>query len=146
MQIHRRRQKKRPMGEINVVPYIDVMLVLLIIFMITAPMLNQGVNVNLPYAKAQALSTQNQNPIVVSVNAQGQYFLNIAAKPTQPVGNAALAQLVQDALAQAKQKGAQPPVVVKGDRDAQYGNIVKAMVILQQAGVQNVGLMTQDLN
>jgi biopolymer transport protein TolR len=131
------------MGDINVVPYIDVMLVLLVIFMITAPLLNQGVNVDLPQAKAKVLSAE-QEPIIVSVNKRGQYFLNIAAKPSEPITSSQLVEAVQESLTKAKQKGVNRPVLVNGDRAASYGDIVKAMVILQQAGVPNVGLMTQE--
>jgi biopolymer transport protein TolR len=138
------RQKRRLMCEINVVPYIDVMLVLLVIFMITAPLLNQGVNVDLPQAKAHVLKA-DQEPIVISVNSEGKYFININKQPDQVVSNAALVALTQAALAHAKSEGMSRPVLVKGDRHTAYGDIMKAMVLLQQAGVTNIGLMTQDI-
>jgi biopolymer transport protein TolR len=139
-----RRQKRRLMAEINVVPYIDVMLVLLVIFMITAPLLNQGVNVDLPQARAQVLKA-DQEPIVISVNTEGQYFLNINKQPEQIIANSILVDTVQAALTKAKSQGINRPVLVKGDKKTAYGDIVKAMVLLQQAGVQNIGLMTQDI-
>jgi biopolymer transport protein TolR len=138
------RQKRRLMCEINVVPYIDVMLVLLVIFMITAPLLNQGVNVDLPQASAQALKA-DQEPIVISVTSDGKYFININKQPDQVVSNAVLVSLTQAALERAKSQGVNRAVLVKGDRHTAYGDIMKAMVLLQQAGVQNVGLMTQDI-
>jgi biopolymer transport protein TolR len=140
-----RRPKRRLMAEINVVPYIDVMLVLLVIFMITAPLLNQGVNVDLPEASAQFLKA-DQEPIVISVNAEGHYFLNINKEPEKVIANVALVDTVQAALAKAKSQGINRPVLVKGDKGTAYGNVVKAMVLLQQAGVINVGLMTQDIS
>lgn len=137
------RQKPRLMAEINVVPYIDVMLVLLIIFMITAPLLNQGVTVNLPQAKAKVL-TPDREPIIVSVNQKGDYFLNIAEAPMKPLPAFKLTQAVKEALTKAEKASLQRQVLVKGDKNAAYGNIVQAMVLLQQAGVENVGLMTDE--
>ncbi len=139
----RTQQHKRPMAEINVVPYIDVMLVLLVIFMITAPLLTQGVNVNLPQAKAKSLSSQQKTPIVVSVNNRGEYFLNLSPHPTQPLNSQKIMSQVSAYLLIAKQQHQQRPVYVKGDRDVNYGSVVKAMVMLQKAGADNVGLITQ---
>lgn len=139
----KKRIRKRPMAEINVVPYIDVMLVLLIIFMITTPLLSQGVKVALPQAAAQALSTKDAEPIIVSVDAQGQYYLNIAADPSTPISTVALQSRVSAELALAQQQGQQRQVLVKGDKDVDYGKVVQAMVLLQQAGAKTVGLMTE---
>ena len=74
-------QRKKPVSEINVVPYIDVMLVLLVIFMITAPILSQGITVDLPKAASENLPTEDQEPIIVSVDSSGKYFLNISDTP-----------------------------------------------------------------
>ena len=142
----RQRQRKGPMAEINVVPYIDVMLVLLVIFMITAPLLTQGVNVDLPQAKAQTLPSQEKEPIVLSVDAKGNYFLNISAQPDQAITATEITQKVSTELQLAKQHNQQRTVLVKGDKNVDYGKVVQAMVLLQQAGAPNVGLMTQDLN
>lgn len=136
------KNRKKPMSEINVVPYIDVMLVLLVIFMITAPMLTQGIHVNLPQAQAKAMQPQKVEPIVVSVNAQGQYFLNTNNLPQQVISANDLTEQVTSLLAAAKQKNQERDVYVKGDRDANYGEVVKAMVLLQQAGAKDVGLIT----
>ena len=138
-----RRVKKRPRAEINVVPYIDVMLVLLIIFMVTAPLLSQGVNVNLPQAQAKSLSADSKTPIVVSVNSQGQYFLNLSTTPMVPVNPQDLMSQVSAYLMLAKQHNETRPVYVKGDRDVNYGSVVQAMVLLQKAGADNVGLITE---
>ncbi len=138
-----RRKVRRPIADINIVPYIDVMLVLLVIFMITTPLLNQGVNVNLPQAKSRPLKATQAQPIVVSVDAKGQYFLNIASNPKQPIRAVDLLNMVQQAVSISKHKNQKQAVLVKGDQTANYGTIVQAMLLLQQAGVNNVGLMTK---
>lgn len=138
-----RKRDHRLLAEINVVPYIDVMLVLLVIFMITAPLLTQGVNVNMPQAKAKILDNQDQAPIIVTVDKQGNMFLNISATPNIPMTPQQLAVRVAAELQLAQQQGTQRSVLVKGDQDANYGNVVTAMAILQQAGASNIGLMTQ---
>lgn len=138
-----KRERRRPMAEINVVPYIDVMLVLLIIFMVTAPLLSQGVNVNLPKASAQTIPPQEQEPLIVSVDVQGNYYLNVANNPNQAIEATALTQLVSNALQTANQKGQQRQVLVKGDKDVNYGKVISAMVLLQQAGAPSVGLVTE---
>jgi biopolymer transport protein TolR len=137
------RTKRRSIAEINVVPYIDVMLVLLVIFMITAPLLSQGVTVDLPQASAKAL-TQERDPIVVSINARGDYYLNISSTPTLPINTEDLSAQVNKTLLTAKQLGQQQHVFVKGDKQVPYDKVVQAMVILQQAGAETVGLMTQN--
>lgn len=138
-----KRTKKRTISEMNVVPYIDVMLVLLVIFMITTPLLQQGVEINLPQAKANALSEKDQEPLVVTVNAQGQYFLNVASDPQKPLAAEELGTRVAAELALARQTNKKIPVLVRGDKDVAYDKVVQAMVLLQQAGVEQVGLMTQ---
>ena len=143
--MRRQRTRKKPMAEINVVPYIDVMLVLLVIFMITAPLLTQGVKVSLPKAQANAISDNNQ-PIIVSVNAKGQYFLNIANNPNKPIAAQALATRVAAELQLAKQAHKRRLVLIKGDHNVDYGKVVRAMVLLQHAGAKSVGLMTTPTN
>jgi len=138
-----RHKRRRPMAEINVVPYIDVMLVLLVIFMITTPLLSQGVNVDLPKANAQQIATQDKEPIVLSVDAQGNYFLNINSDPQQVVTEETVLTRVATALQAAKQQGSKQAVLVKGDAQVDYGKVVQAMVLLQQAGAENVGLVTE---
>lgn len=138
-----KRNRKRPMAEINVVPYIDVMLVLLVIFMVTTPLLSQGVKVSLPQASAQAISPKQQEPIIVSVDAQGNYYLNIAANPAQPIDPAALSQQVAAQLQTAQQQNQDRQVLVKGDKNVDYGRVMQAMVLLQQAGAPSVGLVTE---
>lgn len=137
-----KRNKKRAIAEINVVPYIDVMLVLLLIFMITAPLLTEGVQVNLPQAQAKALSQEQKEPIIVSVDSQGLYYLNIAENPEQPMQQNEIATRVAAELAVAKQNNEKRPVMVKGDQAVDYGKVVQAMVVLQAAGAESVGLIT----
>ena len=131
-------RKHRPMAEINVVPYIDVMLVLLIIFMITAPIVQQGVEIDLPQAAAKPMSSDQQEPVVVSVDRKGDFYLDIGDQPDQPIS----AELMVNRVAAVRQLKPDVPVLVRGDRDVGYGRVVDAMVLLQKAGVEKVGLMT----
>lgn len=135
--------QRKPIAEINVVPYIDVMLVLLVIFMVTAPLLTQGVEVDLPQAQAQVISDQDQEPLVVSIDAQGQYYLNAASQPDEPIAASTLLNRVAAELQVGQAAGYQRSVLVKGDRQVNYGAVVNLMALLQQAGVGSVGLMTQ---
>jgi biopolymer transport protein TolR len=143
MNVSRQKNRRRPMAEINLVPYIDVMLVLLIIFMITTPLLTQGVKVNLPQANAQTIPPDKQQPIIVAVDAQGNYYLNISANPNQPIDPMTLSNRVGSEIRVEQQQGETPIILVKGDAKANYGNVVQAMVLLQQAGAPSVGLITE---
>jgi biopolymer transport protein TolR len=136
------RRKRRPMAEINVVPYIDVMLVLLIIFMITAPLLNQGVQVELPKTKAATIESKPKEAIIVSVDKDGQFYLNISATPTEAIAATTLLAKVHAELQLDKNDKGQRSVLVKADRSVNYGQVMQAMVILQQAGAPSVGLVT----
>ncbi|MDF1678211.1 MAG: protein TolR [Legionellaceae bacterium] len=136
------RAKKGPMADINVVPYIDVMLVLLVIFMITAPMLTQGVNVELPKAVSESLKSSQREPIIVSVDKEGQYFLNISAAPNVPLESHALMVRVAAEIELARQAKTPLHVLVKGDTGVAYGKVVHAMGLLKEAGAEQVGLLT----
>ena len=136
-----KRGSRSPMAEINVVPFIDVMLVLLVIFMITTPLLTQGVKIDLPKTEAKALPPDQKEPLIVTVDAAGNFYLNIASKPTQPITSRVLSNLVTMQLS--GDAAQQRPVLVRGDKNANYGKIVEAMVLLQQAGAKSVGLITQ---
>ncbi|HQU16002.1 MAG: protein TolR [Chromatiales bacterium 21-64-14] len=127
------------MSDINVVPYIDVMLVLLVIFMITAPLLTQGVKVDLPQAAAQALPPDAKEPLVVTVDAQGQYFLNVGDYPDKPV---TVETLVNRVAAVLKFRPG-TKVMMRADAHVDYGKVVTAMALLQDAGVPSVGLVTE---
>lgn len=131
-----RRTQRKAMVEINVVPYIDVMLVLLIVFMITTPLLTTGVKVDLPKAQAQTMQQTPEKPIVVTVNVDGQYSLNQGSD--QPLS----AQALRQAVIALRQSAPDKPIYVRGDERARYGQVVNAMVLLQQAGVEKVGLVT----
>jgi len=131
-------KKRRSVSEINVVPYIDVMLVLLIIFMVTAPLLKQGVEVDLPTAPANPLDSESPEPIVITVNKQGMMFLNIALKPDNEISEEALVKQVKAALSREPKR----PVMVRGDASGPYQNVVATLVLLQQANVESVGLVT----
>lgn len=138
--MHNNRSRKL-ISDINVVPFIDVMLVLLVIFMITAPLLTQGVKVNLPKTSAKAITDQQKEPLIVTVDATGNFYLNMADKPSQPMTARTLSHLVTQTLAQKADE--QRPVLVRGDKDVNYGKVIEAMVLLQKAGAKSVGLITQ---
>ena len=127
------------MSEINVVPYIDVMLVLLVIFMITAPLLSQGVHVDLPQADAEPLDVETQEPLVVTIDAAGGYYLNFGENQRAPVEPRILAARVGALLRHRPGLS----VVVRGDENVPYGDVVILMTILQRAGAPSVGLMTE---
>ena len=136
----RTRIRRRPMSEINVVPYIDVMLVLLVIFMITAPLLSQGVKVELPQASAEPLPPEALEPLVLTVDAEGRYYLNVGGAGEEvPVD---LETLLARVAAVLRHKP-ETPVMVRGDRHVDYGRVIEAMVVLQAAGAPNVGLVTE---
>jgi biopolymer transport protein TolR len=136
----RQRVRKKPIAEMNVVPYIDVMFVLLVIFMVTAPLLQQGVQVDLPQASAQPIPPDQGEPLELSVDAQGNYFLNVGGDTKAPVDEETIVQRVAAVL----RHKPQTPVLVRGDRNVDYGTVVRAMVLLQQAGAPNVGLVTDN--
>lgn len=140
--LKKRTARRNPIAEINVVPYIDVMLVLLVIFMITAPMLTQGVTVDLPKAASDTLKTTDREPIIVSVNQTGEYFLNVDTDPSAPITAHALMVRVSAELEMARQAGQTLHVLVKGDQGVPYGKVVIAMSVLKQAGAAQVGLLT----
>jgi biopolymer transport protein TolR len=133
-----RGQRRRPMAEINVVPYIDVSLVLLIIFMVTAPMLQTGVDVELPQAEAKTIDTSQELPIIISIDAEGDLFLDVGNQGDAEVEEADLAARVTEALASKPGLA----VLIRGDRKVDYGRVVAVMANLKNAGVPSVGLMT----
>ncbi len=129
-----RLRRKRLMSEINVVPYIDVMLVLLVIFMITAPLLSQGVKVDLPQAATRPVDVTDRETLVVTVDREGRYYLD-----DERIAPDALGQKVAKIL----KARPQTPVLVRGDRRANYGEVVKVMALLSNAGAGSVGLLTE---
>ena len=134
----RTRKRRKLQAEINVVPYIDVMLVLLIIFMVTAPLLNLGVDIQLPQSAAKSIQNDKE-PAVISVDQDGKYFLTLGASKREPIDADTLVKKVSAFV----RENPQLPVLVAGDQRADYGKIYQAMVLLQTAGVPKVGLMSQ---
>jgi len=136
-----RGRQRKLMGEINVVPYIDVMLVLLIIFMITAPLLTQGISVELPRAAAEPLDPaliEDNEPLVLSIDREGALYLNIGDDEESPIDE----QTVIARTAAVLRRNAETAVLVKADQAVSYGRVVTAMVLLQQAGAERVGFIT----
>ena len=132
-------KKRKPMAEINVVPYIDVMLVLLVIFMVTAPLLMQGVKVDLPQASSAPLGNKDEEPVIVSIKKDGSYYINLGkeqerARPLRDIANTVTKVLRQKP---------NTPILVWGDTKVEYGLIVNLMSELQKAGAPTVGLVTE---
>jgi len=132
-------KKRKSMAEINVVPYIDVMLVLLVIFMITAPLLMQGVKVELPQSSSAPLDQQDLEPLIVSIKQNGSYYLNLgdAQEESKPL------QQITETIAKVLRQKPETPVLVWGDAKVEYGVVVHLMSLLQGAGAPSVGLVTE---
>jgi biopolymer transport protein TolR len=132
-------KRRKRMAEINVVPYIDVTLVLLVIFMVTAPLFHQGVEVDLPSAPAKPLekTDENQEPLIISVDRAGQIFVNKSDTPSDPVADELFRNQIEVILSKEPS-----PIYVRGDNGVDYGRVVTVMVMLQEAGAENVGLIT----
>ncbi|MEE9492282.1 MAG: protein TolR [Gammaproteobacteria bacterium] len=137
----RNRNRKRPISEINVVPYIDVMLVMLVVFMITAPLLTQGVQVKLPEASSEPLDSSQQDPLILTIDMEGNYYLNIGGDPKEAIDTDTLMLRTAAVIRQRPDVA----VMVRGDQAVDYGKVVTAMTYLQQAGAKSVGLMTDPL-
>ena len=134
----RPRIRRRPIAEINVVPYIDVMLVLLIIFMAAAPMLSQGIRVDLPQAPAEPLPPSEREPLIVELDKDGRVFINYGAEPEQPVAPETLVNRVSAVLTHRPDTA----VLIGADAEVPYGRVVRLMGLLQQAGAPSVGMIT----
>jgi biopolymer transport protein TolR len=135
------RKKRRLMGEINVVPYIDVMLVLLIIFMITAPLLQQGVTVDLPNAAAQAIDPElleDNEQLILSIDRDGNFFLNLGEDPESPVDEEQILTIAAAVI----RRNAETPVLVNADEAVPHGRVMTGYVLLQQAGAERLGILT----
>lgn len=136
-------QKRKLMGEINVVPYIDVMLVLLVIFMVTAPLLTQGIEVELPKAGAEPIDdVPNHPPLVISVDAEGNLYVNVGDDEDEPASGKEIVARVGAVL----RNRPDTPILVKADRSVPYGNVVGAMVLLQRGGAESIGFVTDPLD
>jgi biopolymer transport protein TolR len=133
MEIGTRDQRNGAMSQINVTPFVDVMLVLLIIFMVTAPMMQQGVQVNLPKTQAKSLSA-DQESVVVSIDRAGKVFIN-----DKESSHDELASKLNAILAPREKK----EVFLKADKDVPYGEVVKTMAEIKVAGIERLGMMTE---
>ena len=141
--MHTPMQKRKLMSEINVVPYIDVMLVLLVIFMVTAPMLTQGIKVDLPKANSEPIDdVPNHQPLVLSVDADGKLYINVGDDEDQPASGKEVIARVGAVL----RNRPETPILVKADRAVPYGHVVGAMVILQRGGAEHIGFVTDPLD
>ena len=131
-----RSRKRKPIAEINVVPYIDVMLVLLIIFMVTAPLLTEGVKIDLPQTDANAVNFNEDSPepFILTVDAEGQLYIDDLKKTSNEV------LIYATALYKEKPK---TDFLVRGDKSAVYNDVLQAMVLLKSAGVETVSLVTE---
>ena len=137
-------RRRRPVSEINVVPYIDVMLVLLVIFMATAPLLTQGVEVDLPNVDSKHLP-QDEDPLVITIDGEGRIFVNIGVPQEgqgADLGTRATIYSLEDQVAKVVRARPDVPVYVRGDQAVNYGEVIRVMAILQRAGKENVSLMT----
>ncbi len=140
MEMQWRTRKKRNLNtEMNVVPYIEVMVVLLVIFMLTTPMLTQGVDVDLPQASAQPVETDDQEPLIISVDRDGNFYINVGGDDTVPVEPEVIQTRVSSVLSENPGK----LVLVRGDKNVSYERVVQLMVLLQAAGAPSVGLVTE---
>ncbi len=132
-------KRRRPMSEINVVPYIDVMLVLLVIFMVTAPLMTQGIKVDLPEATSGPIEIDENEPmLVVTIKADGSYYMNVGEEE-EPV---LLADLSEKA-ARIIRANPKIRVLVEGDESLEYGVVIHLMNALQMSGARNIGLITE---
>ena len=135
------RSKRKPMSDINVVPYIDVMLVLLIIFMVTAPMLTQGIKVELPLLESDPVTNSAQEePVIVTIDVNGAFYMEMSESKSRPLE-------IQEIIKRVSAVRAQSPsvsVLIRGDRHVEYGAVVNLMSALQASGVVGVGLITED--
>ncbi len=134
--------RRKPISEINVVPYIDVMLVLLVIFMATAPLLTQGVLVDLPKAPSEPITDTEDDPLVVSVREDGAIFLNLGIQNADDEGTRVTLYSLEDQAAKILRARPEVPVYVKADHKLDYGTVVRVMTVLQKAGAESVGLIT----
>lgn len=134
--------RRKPISEINVVPYIDVMLVLLVIFMATAPLLTQGVNVDLPNAPSATIDDPTEDPLVISVRADSAIFLNLGIDNAEDEGTRVTIYSLEDQAGKILRARPEVAVYVKADESLDYGEVIRVMSVLQKAGAQSVGLIT----
>ena len=134
--------RRRPMSEINVVPYIDVMLVLLVIFMVTAPILTQGVLVDLPKAPSEPIGENQEDPLVITMRDDGALFLNLGIRKADDEGTRVTIFSLEEQAGKILRARPDVPVYVRADHRLDYGDVVRVMTVLQKAGAESVGLIT----
>ncbi len=142
-------QRRKPITDINVVPFIDIMLVLLVIFMATAPLLTQGVKVDLPKTASESIDMEESDPLVVSMRADGALFLNVGIQSVsraEEEGTRVTVFSLQEQAGKILRARASVPVYIKADQSLNYGDVVRVMTVLQQAGAESVGLITDPPN
>jgi len=132
------RRKRKLTSEINVVPYIDVMLVLLVVFMVTAPLFSQGYQVDLPAVSARPLNIQQQTQVVISITNQGEYHYSQGS-----INREVNLNELRDIMTELLKEESKPEIYIKGDKLVAYGEVVNLMASLQRLGIENVGLLTQ---
>lgn len=135
-------KRRKPMSEINVVPYIDVMLVLLVIFMATAPLLTQGVIVDLPKAPSEPITERQDDPLVVSIREDGAMFVNLGIQNADDESTRVTIYSLEDQAGKILRARPEVPVYVKADHRLDYGAVVRVMTVLQRVGAESVGLIT----
>jgi biopolymer transport protein TolR len=136
--VKRKKQKRKLVAEINVVPYIDVTLVLMVIFMITAPLLMQGVKVDLPIANSAPINSEERDPFIVSIKNDGSYWID-----EKGVNQSKSLSFVKERVEKLLRQQPETPILVWGDSGVDYGAVVNLMTELQRAGALSVGLVTE---
>ena len=134
-----KKNKRKLLAEINVVPYIDVTLVLLVVFMVTAPLLIQGIDINLPKTVSSSLEKKHEDSLVISIKSNGNLYLNLGSKKELQISKPDLSEKVSKILKQ----NPNTSVLVRGDKNTSYGEVVRLMSLLQKSGVSSVGLVTE---
>ena len=132
------RRKRRLMADINMVPFIDIVLVLLVVFMVGAPLMMQGVQVNLPKTQSEPLKADKDNTLVIAVKADGSYYLNLGTSQKKAISLKKMVSMVE----KIRRRSPNTAVLIRGDAKADYGTVVNAMSGLQQVGITDVGLVT----
>tara|TARA_B100000767_G_scaffold273902_1_gene305370 strand:+ start:3276 stop:3695 length:420 start_codon:yes stop_codon:yes gene_type:complete len=135
----RKKNKRKLIAEINVVPYVDVTLVLLIVFMVSAPLLMQGVDVDLPQAPSAPLEENANEPLIISIKEDGSLYLNLGASPNESIRP----ELLQQRIAKVIKQRSTTPVLIWGDKNIPYGKVVGVMTLIQSTGARSVGLVTE---
>jgi biopolymer transport protein TolR len=134
-----KKNKRKLLAEINVVPYIDVTLVLLVVFMVTAPLLIQGIDINLPKTVSSSLEKKHEDSLIISIKSNGNLYLNLGSKKELQISKPDLSEKVSKILKQNPNMS----VLVRGDKNTSYGEVVRLMSLLQKSGVSSVGLVTE---